>query len=106
MEVIVAGPDEDEIAPALEAEGATVSRLEGVVSRPELETAGIVDAELYVLTDVGQATTIPIVCDLNDDIRTVVYARDTVPEFVRGQLDLALDPQLIDPIVLAEEVTD
>ncbi|MEY7851621.1 CTP synthetase [Natrarchaeobius sp. A-rgal3] len=106
MEVIVAGPDEDGIAPALEDEGATVGRLEGVVSRPELESAGIVDADLYVLTDVDQATTIPIVCDLNDEIRTVVYARDTVPEFVRGQLDFAVDPELIDPSVVADELLD
>ena len=105
MNVVVAGPDEDEIGDALEAEGAAVSRLNGVVSRPALEEAGIVDADLYVLTDVGQATTIPVVCDLTDDIRTVVYARDTVPEFVKGQLDLAVDPKLMDAAMVAEELT-
>ncbi|EMA38332.1 DUF7126 family protein [Halobiforma nitratireducens] len=101
---IVAGPDNEDISPALEAEGVEVRRLEGVVSRPQLEEAGIVDADLYVLTDVDQATTIPIVCDLNDDLRTVVYADRTIPEFVKAQLDLAVDPQLIDPTVLAEEL--
>ncbi|SFB70941.1 hypothetical protein SAMN05444422_101374 [Halobiforma haloterrestris] len=101
---VVAGPDEAEIGPALEDEGVEVRRLEGVVSRPQLEEAGIVDADLYVLTDVDQATTIPIVCDLNDDLRTVVYADRTVPEFVTAQLDLAVDPALIDPAVLAEEL--
>ncbi|APW96433.1 CTP synthetase [Halobiforma lacisalsi AJ5] len=101
---IVAGPDDDAIGPALEDEGVEVTRLEGVVSRPQLEEAGIVDADLYVLTDVDQATTIPIVCDLNDDLRTVVYADRTVPEFVTAQLDLAVDPALIDPSVLAEEL--
>ncbi|WP_440766052.1 DUF7126 family protein [Natronorubrum sp. DTA7] len=105
MNVVVAGPDEDAIGDALEAEGASVTRLNGIVSRPELEEAGIVDADLYVLTDVGQATTIPVVCDLTDDIRTVVYARDTVPEFVKGQLDLAVDPKLMDPAMVAEELT-
>lgn len=105
MDVIVAGPDEDDIAAALEAEGATVARLNGVISRPALEEAGIVDADLYVLTDIGQATTIPIVCDLSDDVRTVVYARDTVPEFVKGQLDLAVDPQLMDAGIVADELT-
>ncbi|QRV16278.1 DUF7126 family protein [Haloterrigena salifodinae] len=104
-DAIVAGPDEDDIATALEAEGATVARLNGDISRPALEEAGIVDADLYVLTDTGQATTIPIVCDLSDDIRTVVYARDTVPEFVKGQLDLALDPQLMDVGIVADELT-
>ncbi|MFP8953802.1 CTP synthetase [Natrialbaceae archaeon A-arb3/5] len=105
-DVIVAGPDEDEITPALEAEGADVARLEGVISRPQLEEAGIVEADLYVLTDVDQATTIPIVCDLTDDIKTVVYARDTIPEFIRGQLDLAIDPALIDASVLTDELLD
>ncbi|ADB59658.1 hypothetical protein Htur_0762 [Haloterrigena turkmenica DSM 5511] len=105
MDVIVAGPDEDDIAAALEAEGATVARLNGVISRPALEEAGIVDADLYVLTDIGQATTIPIVCDLSEDVRTVAYARDTIPEFVKGQLDLAVDPQLMDAGIVADELT-
>ena len=105
MDVIVAGPDEDDLTAALEAEGATVTRLNGVISRPALEEAGIVDADLYVLTDVGQATTIPIVCDLAEGVRTVVYARDTIPEFVTAQLDLAIDPQLMDTGLVADELT-
>ncbi|MFC4248639.1 CTP synthetase [Natribaculum luteum] len=106
MHAIVAGSDDDGIADALEAEGVDVERLEGVVSRPALEDAGIVEADLYVLTDVGQATTIPIAIDLNDDLRTVVYSRDTIPEFVKGQLDLSVDPRLVEPAVAAEELTD
>jgi hypothetical protein len=101
---IVAGPDEDGIGDALESEGVDVARVTGVLSRPLLEEAGVLDADLYVLTDVDQATTIPIVCNLNDEIRTVAYTRDTVPEFVRGQLDLAIDPQLMDATIVAEEL--
>ncbi|WP_265110243.1 DUF7126 family protein [Halosolutus halophilus] len=104
MDAIVAGPDEDGIADALEAEGVDVARVTGVVSRPALEEAGICEADLYVLTDVGQATTIPIAHDLNDDLRTVTYARETIPEFVKGQLDLAIDPQLMNATVVAEEL--
>ncbi|WP_254762880.1 DUF7126 family protein [Natrinema marinum] len=103
---VVAGPDEDGIAAALEAEGVDVTRVDGVISRPQLEEAGVVAADLYVLTDIGQSTTIPIVCDLNDGVRTVVYARQTVPEFVKGQLDLAIDPQLMDASVVADELVD
>lgn len=103
---IVAGPDADGIGDALEAEGVSVERIDGVLSRPQLEDAGIVDADLYVLTDVGQATTVPIACDLNEDLRTVVYDRDTIPEFVRGQIDLAIDPRIADATMVAEEVTD
>ncbi|ELZ26047.1 DUF7126 family protein [Natrinema limicola] len=103
---IVAGPDDDGIGAALEAAGVDVTRLDGVITRPQLEEAGIVAAELYVLTDVGQATTIPIACDLNDELRTVVYARDTIPEFIKGQLDIAIDPQLMDASVVADELID
>jgi hypothetical protein len=103
---VVAGPDEDDIGVALENEGVAVTRIDGVISRPQLEEAGVVAADLYVLTDVGQATTIPIVCDLNEDVRTVVYARRTVPEFVKGQLDIAVDPQLMDAAVVADELVD
>ncbi|RZH68311.1 DUF7126 family protein [Natrinema altunense] len=103
---VVAGPDEDDIGTALESQGVSVSRLDGVISRPQLEEAGVVTADLYVLTDVGQATTIPIVCDLNDEVRTVVYANRTVPEFVKGQLDIAIDPQLMDASVVADELVD
>ena len=106
MQVIVAGPDEEGIADALEDAGADVERLEGLLTRPDLEEAGIVDADLYVLTDVSQATTIPIVRDLTDELRTVVYARDSVPEFVKGQLDLAVDPRLIGVDVVADELID
>ncbi|WP_246998638.1 DUF7126 family protein [Halosolutus gelatinilyticus] len=104
MDAIVTGPDDDGIAAALEAEGVDVTRLNGVVSRPALERAGIVDADLYVLTDIDQATTIPIAVDLNEDLRTVTYARRTIPEFVKGQLDLAIDPRLMDARVVAEEL--
>lgn len=104
MEAIVSGPDENGLGEALEAEGVSVTRLEGTLSRPTLEEAGIVGTDLYVLTDVSQSTTVPIAIDLNDDLRTVVYARDSVPEFVRGQLDLALDPALMDPAMVAEEL--
>ena len=109
MHAIVAGADADGIGDALEAEGVSVTRLElegDHLTRPELEDAGIVDADLYVLTDVSQATTIPIAVDLNDDLRTVASAEDTIPEFVRGQLDLAVDPRLMAADVVAEELVD
>lgn len=105
MHAIVAGPDEDGIGDALTERGVDVTRVGGVVDRPALEEAGIVDAALYVLTDVSQATSIPVACDLTEDLRTVVYTRETIPEFVRGQLDLALDPRLLEPSVVAAELS-
>ena len=101
---IVAGPDDDGIVEALEAEGVSITRLEGVVTRPQLEEAGVLEVDLYVLTDVSQATTIPIVRDLTDGVRTVAYAHDTIPEFVRGQIDLAIDPDVMEASIVAEEL--
>ena len=104
MQAIVSGPDEDDITGALENEGVEVRRVESPLSRPRLEEAGIVEADLYVLTDVAEATTIPIAYDLNDNLRTLTYTRETIPEFVKGQLDLAIDPRLVEPDVVAEEL--
>ena len=102
---IVAGPDQNGIVDALEAEGVTVEHLKGIVTRPVLEEAGIVDADLYVLTDAGQATTISIAHDLTDDLRTVTYTRETIPEFAKGQLDFVIDPAIVDVTMFAEELS-
>ena len=102
---VVAGPDSDGLGDALEAEGVTVSRVDGIANLPALEDAGIENAELYVLTDVGQATSIPVVVDLVGEIRVVVYSRESLPEFAKGQADLLIDPALLDARTVAEELT-
>ena len=104
MRAIVVGADAD-IADALEAEGADVTRLDGVASGQRLEDAGAADADLLVLTDVGEATAIPVARELNPDLRTVAYTGDGVPEFVKGVLDLTVDPALLDATAVAEELT-
>lgn len=104
MNAIFAGSDADDLVPALEAEGVTVTRIDGVATRPALEEAGVVDADLFVLTDVGQATAVPIARDLTDDLRVVVYTTDSLPEFASGQVDFAVDPALLGPDAVAEEL--
>jgi hypothetical protein len=104
MRAIVVGSDAG-IAAALEAEGAEVTRLEGVASGERLEDAGVADADLLVVTDVGEATAVPVARELNPDIRTVAYTGDGVPEFVKGVLDLTVDPALLDAEAVAEELT-
>ena len=101
---VVAGPDTDGLGDALEAQGIAVRRVDGVANRPALEDAGIAEAKLFVLTDVGQATSIPVVVDLVGDIRVVVYSRESLPEFAKGQADLLVDPALLDPETVAEEL--
>ncbi len=101
---VVAGPDSDGLGDALEAQGMTVNRVDGIANLPALEDAGIEQAELYVLTDVGQATSIPVVVDLVGEIRVVVYSRESLPEFAKGQADLLIDPDLLDATTVAEEL--
>lgn len=103
MHAIVVGPDNG-LAEQLRERGVETTRIEGLADRPALEDAGIVDADMFVLTDVGQATAIPVARDLTEDLRIVVYAYDTVPEFVRGQPALIVDPNLLDPDAVAEEL--
>lgn len=103
MHAIIAGPDLG-LADQLDQRGVDVTRIEGMADRPTLEDAGILDADLFVLTDVRQSTAIPVSRDLHDGIRVVVYAHDTVPEFVRGQPVLIVDPDLLGPDAVAEEL--
>lgn len=102
--VIVAGADPDGIASALESMGATVSYAEGTADRTALEDAGVHDANVLVLTDAGLATSVSVALDCNPDLRTVIYTRDSVPEFIRGQAGHIVDPELLDPDTVAEEI--
>lgn len=104
MQAIIAGPDEYDLAEALEAEGFTVTWAAGTADRPALEDAGILEADLLVITDTALATTIPVAKDLAEDVRILVYDRDSLPEFVKGQAHMHLDPALFDPGDVAEEV--
>lgn len=102
--VIVAGPDEHGLGEAFEAEGATVTRIPDVVSAATLEDADIHDAAVLVLTDTGEATAIPIAKERNPDVRAVAYAEGSLPESMAAIADLSVDPRLMDPDVVAEEL--
>jgi len=103
MRAIVAGVDEHDIGDAIEAEGIEVARVD-VANRPALEDAGILEADVYVLTEVEQATSISVAKDLNDGLKVVVYADGSLPDFARGQTDLVIDPDLLDPGAVAAEL--
>lgn len=102
---VFAGPDQHGLSDALADAGVAVTHVEGIASRPALEEAGIHDADLLVLTDVGQATAIPIARDLVDDLRVVVYAGDALPEFVTAMEVVRVDPALLSAEAVAEELT-
>lgn len=104
MNAILVGEDGDGLVGALEAEDVTVSHLDGVTDRPALEDAGIMDADLFLLTDARQATLVPIVRDLRPDVRIVCYTEDSLPEFVSGSEVLSMDPRLLGAEAVAEEL--
>jgi len=105
-EAVVAGADAAGLGDALAALGVEVRRVEGVATGESLAAAGIADADLFVLTDMDDATAIPVALDANPDLRVVTYADGSLPEFVSGQTDLAIDPALLAPDVVAEELSD
>jgi len=104
MRAVIAGGDDDGLGDALSAEGVEVSHAGGTGTRPDLEEAGIVGADVLVLTDVTLATSISVAKDLNPDVRVIVYAQGSLPEFAKGQAGHILDPALLDPSFVAEEV--
>ena len=101
---VLCGPDEDGLGDALSAAGVTVTRIDDRATRPALEEAGIYDADLLVLTDLAEAAAVPIARDLNDDLRTVVYASEGLPEFLGASEVLKVDPRLLDAEAVAEEL--
>jgi voltage-gated potassium channel Kch len=105
LQVVLAGADEDGVAAALEAAGAAVRRIEGIATQQSLGAAGIEDADVLLLTDMDDATAISVAKDANPDVRVVTYATDSLPEFARAQADLALDPALFSPELVAEELS-
>jgi len=103
MEVIVVGDDPERMREALEAEGHTAT-VADIGNRPGLEEAGVLDAEVYLLTEMAQATSIVVAKDLNPDLRIVVYAEGSLPDFASRQTDLVVDPNLLGPDAVAEEL--
>ena len=102
---VVAGSDEHGLGEELAALGVEIRRIEGLVTAETLREAGVVDADYFVLTDVEEATGIPIAKELNPAVLAVTYADRSLPEFVAGVSDLAIDPALMDPKMVAEELT-
>ncbi len=103
---VVAGPDEHGIGEALSGFGVPVSRIVDVVSTETLEAAGIGGADYLVLTDVEEATGILIAKELNPSVAAVAYAERSLPEFVARVADLTIDPALMAPDLVAEELAD
>ncbi|KAA9398801.1 CTP synthetase [Haloarcula sp. CBA1130] len=103
MKVVLVGSDPNGLRDALDAEGHAVT-VADVGNRPGLEEAGIHEADVYLLTEMSQATSIAVAKDLNPDLRVVVYAEGSLPDFASRQADLVVDPDLLDADAVAEEL--
>jgi len=101
---VIAGSDAARLGPALTTEGVDVTTAAGTASRDALEAAGIDEADVLVVTETTLATAIPVAKELNPDVRVVVYADGSLPDFARRQAGHILDPKLLDPDFVAEEV--
>lgn len=101
---IVAGTDQYSIATAIADAGHEVARVD-LATGDTLDATDIGATDVYVLTELDQATSIPVAKERNPDLRVVVYADDSLPDFVRRQTDLALDPALFDPADVAAELS-
>ena len=103
MKVLIVGADETAIGQAVREEGHDVT-VADVGNRPGLEEAGIHDADVFLLTEMAQATSIAVAKDLAPDVRIVVYAEGSLPDFATRQADLVVDPALLDPEAVAAEL--
>lgn len=103
MHVVFVGPDRG-LGSALESLDVDVARVKGPATAATLEAAGVGEADLLVVTDTAEATAVPVAREANPALRVVVYSPDTLPEFVRGQVDIAVSPAVLDPAVVAEEL--
>ncbi|WP_277555212.1 DUF7126 family protein [Halobaculum limi] len=101
---IVAGPDTEGLGTELESLDVPVTRIDGPVTGGRLDDAGIEETSLFVLTDLEEATGIAVAKERNPDVRAVVYSTDSLPEYAKGQADLAVDPDLLTADVVADEL--
>lgn len=100
---LIIGPDRG-LTDAFESNAIETVHTEEIATGAWLESVDVATADLLVITDVSQATLIPVAKDAHPGIRVVVYSPDTLPEFARGQVDFSVDPALLSPRIVAEEL--
>jgi Trk K+ transport system NAD-binding subunit len=102
MKAIIVGPDRG-LAAAF-AEHSITTRQIDVGRTTNLRRAGIETADVLILTDTSEATAVPVAKDLRPELRIVVYAPDSMPEFLRAQVDASLSPTILSPSVVVDEL--
>jgi hypothetical protein len=99
---LIVGPDRG-LETALADNSVDTTQIQTPVTEADLDEAGLAEAALLFVTDAGEAAAIPVAKRRQPAVRIVWYAPDSVPEFITRQLDLGVDPSLIEPDLLIEE---
>lgn len=105
-DLVLLGPDRAGLLTLLEAAGFESTALDGNPVGADLEAAGIADASVLLLTDVGHASMIPVARELNPGLLVVLYTGAGLPAFASAQADLSVDPDLVGAADLVEAVAD
>lgn len=104
--IVVIGTDPNNLGAELKDRGASVRYAAGTANKEELEAVEVENASILIVTDVGLATSIPVAKELNPSLRILVYARDSLPEFAKPQVDHIIDPELVPQSMVAEELLE
>lgn len=105
-QILLAGPDRLDIGATIDSSGGQLNRVHAPITKAALRDAGIDQTDVFLLTDPSEATAIPIVRELRESVRIVVYTDDSVPPFASHLADLILDPEAIGKELLVEELLD
>ncbi len=103
-QIVVGGDGATELISALRNAGFTIDRISAPVTARALERTGIEEATMFVLTDVEEATSIPVARELNPGLDVVVLSRTSLPEFASPIADLVIHPEAMDATMLVEEL--
>lgn len=103
-DVLVVGGVSRALDGTLADHGLEVAAVDGFATGAQLSDAGVADATSLLVTDLDQATVIPVAKDQNPELTVVTYDEQALPEFATRQTDFALDPALIEPELLVAEI--
>tara|TARA_A100001037_G_scaffold306863_1_gene357640 strand:+ start:7609 stop:7932 length:324 start_codon:yes stop_codon:yes gene_type:complete len=71
-----------------------------------LDANVVVGSDLLIITDTSDPTGVLLCKEFQPDIKTIVYSQDDLPDFLRPQIDFALDPRLFSSNMVAEELSN
>lgn len=103
-EVLIVGGVSATLEQALREYNIEFAAVDGRATGPRLVEAGITAATQLVVTDLSQATAIPIAKDHTPSVTVITYDDQSLPEFATAQTDFALDPALVSPELLVTEL--